>query len=279
MEEVIKLKNLSFSYAKCDQEILDDIQISISPGQIFGLLGPSGAGKTTMIRLMTGQLQCKKGTIYLLGEDMSEFKKEVYQRIGIMLDSEAFYDRLTCYSNLKLFADIHGIPNNKVMETLKAVGLEDSITKPVKRLSTGMKQRLSLARAMIHSPDILFLDEPTNGLDPLTAELIHKLILQLKERGATIFITTHNMQEATLLCDTIGLLYQGKLVEHDKPEVIQRKYWQDDNIEITLKDGSKRILSLKKDYEELILLLKEHIVSIHSMEPSLEDVFKKVVRR
>lgn len=279
MEEVIMIKNLSYSYAKSNKDILENITININQGQIYGLLGPSGAGKTTMIRLMTGQLQSKKGTIYLLGEDISEFKKEVYQRVGIMLDSEAFYDRLSCYNNLKVFADIHGIHTSSITETLKAVGLEDSISKPVRRLSTGMKQRLSLARAIIHSPDIIFLDEPTNGLDPLTAELIHKLIFELRDNGTTIFMTTHNMEEATLLCDNIGLLYEGKLVENDKPEVIRRKYWHDDNIKIVFDDGSKRILSIKNDYDEMILLLKENVASVHSMEPSLEDVFKKIVRR
>ena len=228
---------------------------------------------------MTGQLQGKRDEIYLLGKDTSIYEKEVYQRIGIMLDTGAFYERLSGYMNLKIFASIHGIHESVIMDILKSVGLEDSATKPVSKFSTGMKQRLSLARAIIHEPDVVFLDEPTSGLDPLTSELIHKLIIELKNNGTTIFLTTHNMEEATLLCDEIGLLYQGKLVENDTPEVIKQRYWNDDNVKLKFIAEPEKILSIRKDYDEIILLLKkENVSSVHSMEPSLEEVFKKVVR-
>jgi ABC-2 type transport system ATP-binding protein len=196
------------------QTVLSDVTFEADDHEIFGLLGPSGAGKTTIINILTRQLEAD-GVSFGTGAEMLE--------TGLMLDADGLYVRLNCLENLNIFADIYGIPRKKSSEALKNVGLEDSVKKPVGALSKGMRQRLALARAILHEPKVLFLDEPTSGLDPATARGIHKLIMNLRDRGATVFLTTHNMDEAVKLCDHVALLHKGKIVEHGVPvEICER---------------------------------------------------------
>ena len=195
--------------------VLSEVTFSASEREIFGLLGPSGAGKTTIINILTGQLDADGGS-HSAGASSME--------TGLMLDQDGLYERLNCLENLNVFADIYGIPRGKSMEALKSVGLEDAAKKAVTVLSRGMRQRLALARAILHEPKILFLDEPTSGLDPGTARGIHKLILKLRENGATVFLTTHNMDEAVKLCDHVALLHKGRIVEQGVPREICERH-------------------------------------------------------
>jgi len=197
-----------------DKTVLSDVSFTANDGEIFGLLGPSGAGKTTIISILTNQLAADSG-IYNTGVTSKE--------TGLMLDQDGLFVRLSCLDNLNVFARIYGMPVSKSMDALRSVGLGDDAKKSVSQLSRGMRQRLSLARAILHRPRVLFLDEPTSALDPGTAKGIHKLITDLKNDGATIFLTTHNMEEAVKLCDNVALLYQGKIVEYGAPmEICER---------------------------------------------------------
>lgn len=226
----IEVKNLTKAFQ--EKKVLDNITFSIESGEIFGLLGPSGAGKTTLIKILTGQLNPTKGDVGLYmnrsadeaSEKNSQKEKSDYRQMGMVMDEAGLYERLSCWDNLLLFAQLHGVAREKMTELLERVGLEEAVRRPVNKLSKGMKQRLVLARALLHEPEILFLDEPTSGLDPTTAIQIHELILEEKKKGTTIFLTTHNMEEATKLCDNVALLHSGRIVEYGNPKEICRKY-------------------------------------------------------
>ncbi|MCL2569017.1 MAG: ABC transporter ATP-binding protein [Oscillospiraceae bacterium] len=198
-----------------DKTVLSDVNFHVEGGEIFGLIGPSGSGKTTIINILTGQFPPDSGK-YQVGATSKQ--------IGLMLEEDGLYSRLTTAENLNLFAGIYGVPKSKVQRALRNVGLGNDLKTPVAKLSKGMRQRLVLARAILHDPKILFLDEPTSALDPGTARGIHKLILSLRDQGATIFLTTHNMEEAVDLCDHVALLHQGKIVEHGSPKAICEKH-------------------------------------------------------
>jgi len=196
------------------QTVLSDVTFEAKEREIFGLLGPSGAGKTTIINILTNQLEADGGS-HSIGVTPFE--------TGLMLDEDGLYARLTCLENLNVFAGIYGIPRKKSLEALKSVGLGDAAGKIASKLSRGMRQRLALARAILHEPKALFLDEPTSGLDPGTARGIHKLIQNLRDNGATVFLTTHNMEEAAKLCDHVALLHKGRIVEQGAPaEICER---------------------------------------------------------
>ena len=248
---------------------LNQIQFNVDKGEIFGFLGPSGAGKTTLINILTGQLKADEGTTQLLGKDTKDLTPEDLAHIGLVGDSSGYYEKLSLEKNLIVYAKIYGLPNSRVDEVLEQVGLLESKKTIAEKLSTGMRQRMFLARALLNRPELLFLDEPTSGLDPMTSKKIHRLLEELKATGTTIFLTTHDMVEATEMCDRISLLNQGDLVEIGTPRDIIQKYNKEKRVKVTYMDHSEQVMA----FEDLKDQDMTQVELIHSMEPTLEDIF------
>lgn len=268
MTRIIHVEDLVKKFGQ--QTALDGISFAIEEGEIFGFLGPSGSGKTTTINILTGQLLADSGVAHVFGKEARALTSEDLATIGIVSDTSGFYEKMSLYKNLQVYSKWHGVPNSRVDQLLKRVGLYESKDKPAEKLSTGMKQRMLLARALVNRPRFLFLDEPTSGLDPATSRMIQEMLLELKEQGTTIFLTTHDMQEATILCDRVALLYQGKLVETDQPAALIQKYYTDKRVRLSYKSGKE----VELPYTALATLSStEEIETIHSCEPTLEDIF------
>ena len=264
---MIIVKNVT---KKFNQKVaLGEISFEVKKGEIFGFLGPSGSGKTTMIKILTGQLNADSGLTELLGKVSEKLTPADLEQIGLVSDTSGFYEKLSLYKNLQAYAKIYGKPNSRVDEVLKQVDLYDSKNLAAEKLSTGMKQRMFLARALINKPQVLFLDEPTSGLDPTTSKKIHELLLDLKKAGTTIFLTTHDMNEATLLCDRLSLLNRGHLIEYGTPSSIIQKYNHEKKVQLTFVDETQTEIT----FEELGQTDLAQVVAIHSCEPTLEEIF------
>ena len=273
MSDAIIAKDLSVKFA--GRQVLKNVTFAIQEGEIWGLLGPSGAGKTTLVKLLTGQLKQGGGYAGLLGKDRRELSASEHGQIGIMMDNFGLYDRLSVYNNLSFYADIYQVSHSRIADILKSIDLYEARNTAVSKLSKGMKNRLSLARALMNHPRILFLDEPTSGLDPGTTREIHAILREERKKGTTIFLTTHNMFEAESLCDHIALLSEGNIIEYGAPADICRKYNHLNKLQVTLKGGERVLVDNDgtsapriKEYLE-----KELIQAIHSTEPTLESVF------
>ena len=264
---MIVVKNVTKKFGQ--KVALEEISFEVNKGEIFGFLGPSGSGKTTMIKILTGQLNADSGQTELLGKVSEKLTPADLEQIGLVSDTSGFYEKLSLYKNLQAYAKIYGKPNSRVDEVLKQVDLYDSKNLAAEKLSTGMKQRMFLARALINKPQVLFLDEPTSGLDPTTSKKIHELLLDLKEAGTTIFLTTHDMNEATLLCDRLSLLNRGHLIEYGTPSSIIQKYNHEKKVQLTFADETHTEIT----FEELGQTDLAQVVAIHSCEPTLEEIF------
>ena len=300
----ICVEGLSHSFG--DKKVLNNISFQVEKGEIFGLLGPSGAGKTTLINILTGQVAGKNGDAVkkcqILGKSSHSLTGEDYREIGIMMDHLGLYERMSCYDNLRFYQMLDGVsgkicrksPDNgerqeitkqddgKIIEQVLAqVGLLEAKKTAVMNLSKGMKNRLAFAKAIMKGPKLLFLDEPTGGLDPVTLEAIHNMILEERNRGTTIFLTTHNMHEAEKLCDKIALLNEGSIVEYGAPVEICRRYNHRKRIYVHLINGA----DLELPHEEATgKVLQEYfergeVETIHSTEPNLETIFMELTGR
>lgn len=279
MENIISMKNVRKDFDK--NTALKNLSFNIKEGEIFGFLGPSGAGKTTTIKLLTSQLIPTSGEVKVFGKEVNFNKKDIFKNIGILSDTSGIYERLSVRDNLMLFADINGIPKENVHEILEKIGMSEYIKKEAKKLSKGMKQRLMIARAVLHKPKLLFLDEPTSSLDPGTTLEIHRMLRKLNEEGTTIFLTTHNMEEADKLCHRVAFLNDGEIVDIGKPQDLKLKYINDD-IKVILKDGNKEVM-IKNNSEGAFRIktwIEEgQLLAIHSMEPNLEKIFLNLTGR
>lgn len=272
-DSTIIARELALSFG--ENQVLNNISFEIPAGEIFGLLGPSGAGKTTLIKILTGQLKPDEGCALLLGRDTRELRAVEHGQIGMMMDNFGLYDRMSVMSNLSFYADIYHVSRSRIPDILKSIGLYEARNTAAAKLSKGMKNRLSLARALMNDAKILFLDEPTSGLDPSTTREIHEVLKEQRERGATIFLTTHNMYEAEALCSHVALLSRGRILEYGTPADVRRKYNHLNRLQITLKDGQS--VSLENTAASALqikeYLEQEAIEAIHSTEPTLETVF------
>lgn len=281
-EKSIIVKDLTYHYG--DLLAVDHINFEVDTGGIVGFLGPNGAGKTTTVKMLTGQLRPQEGHAILLGHDVVKDTQEVRAHIGVCFEQTNLYEQMSALDNLTLFAELFGVKPFDGYALLKRVGLAGRERDKVSGYSKGMKQRLMVARSLVNSPQILFLDEPTAGLDPVSSEAIGNLILEERYRGATVFLTTHDMWEADKLCDCVAFMNQGKIEALDTPRNLKQHYGKRSLIaEIETGNGlEKREIDLDtSDTAEEVekLFEKEKVVTIHSEEATLEDIFIKVTGR
>ena len=267
-QQVIKADNLGKSFGSF--KAISSLTFEVNKGEILGFLGPSGSGKTTTINILTGQLTPDQGQSSILGKSSTNLNEKDLANIGLITENSGYYEKLSLYDNLLFFAKLYDVPQGDLDDLMKRVGLYDRRKTLAEKLSTGMKQRMLLVRAIINKPQVLFLDEPTSGLDPSTSKSIHELIKELQAEGTTIFLTTHDMHEATILCDKIVLLNNGQIVEAGTPSDLIQKYNTAKRVKITYQSGEENYLS----FSELGQVGQtDDILTIHSCEPTLEDVF------
>ena len=267
-QQVIKADNLGKSFGSF--KAISSLTFEVNKGEILGFLGPSGSGKTTTINILTGQLTPDQGQSSILGKSSTNLNEKDLANIGLITENSGYYEKLSLYDNLLFFAKLYDVPQGDLDNLMKRVGFYDRRKTLAEKLSTGMKQRMLLVRAIINKPQVLFLDEPTSGLDPSTSKSIHELIKELQAEGTTIFLTTHDMHEATILCDKIVLLNKGQIVEAGTPSNLIQKYNTAKRVKITYQSGEENYLS----FSELGQVGQtDDILTIHSCEPTLEDVF------
>jgi len=263
---------------------VNNISFTVDKGEIFGFLGPNGAGKTTTIKILTGLLSPTEGKALVCGQDVVKEKRDLKTNIGVVFEYQNLYTRLTGRYNLEVFRKLYKVPSCRVDELLKIVGLYERAGDPVKDYSRGMQQRLLIARALLHQPRVLFLDEPTSGLDPHSAKELRNLIKKLSSEGITVFLTTHYLEEAELLCNRVAIIDKGEIVALDKTRELKCRYSSRD-LRVRIKEnGLCEVLTLSLESDETIKKIKElmekrKVLSIHSVEPTLEEVFLKITER
>lgn len=273
---MMEVKNLTFSYSR-DQQALCGLDFTVEDGEIFGFLGPNGSGKSTTQKILTGILKGYGGKVSLFGQDLASVHRlEFFQKIGVLFEFPYLYANLSAIDNLNYFASFY--PARQRRDTMELLELlefkKDYLKKPVSSCSKGMRQRVSMARALISSPRLLFLDEPTSGLDPSGAVLFRKIIEQERQKGTTVFVTTHNMTDADLLCDRVAFLSGGSLAALDTPKNLKEKNSSHQIVIDYLYEGQRKIRTLDaSELETGISFAHDGIVSIHSQEPTLEDIF------
>lgn len=275
---MIEVKDLTFSYrSKKKKQALRGLTFTVKEGEIFGFLGPNGSGKSTTQKLLTGILRGYGGFVSLFGEALSAAPSpSFYEKIGVLFEFPYLYTNLSAVDNLKYFASFY--PSQRVrnvMELLEQLEFKkDFLTKPVSSYSKGMRQRVSMARALMNNPRLLFLDEPTSGLDPSGAVLFRRIIEEERKKGTTVFLTTHNMMDADLLCDRVAFLSNGEIAALDTPSRLKEnnsrhqvrvEYLYRGKRQESLLDAAALGAGLTIPHDELL--------RIHSQEPTLEEMF------
>ena len=281
---MIHVENLEYKYPGAKVNALKGINFDVGKGEVFGFLGPSGAGKSTTQNLLIKLLDNYDGKIEIDGKPLNTFGTEYYDRIGVGFELPNHFLKLTAYENLTFFASLYKTETRNIDDLLKTVGLFEDKDKKVENFSKGMKMRLTFCRALNKNAEILFLDEPTTGLDPVNAKTIKDLVIEEKNKGRTIIITTHNMQVADDLCDRVAFIVDGVIKEIDDPKelklihgeaLVKVEYFEEDMLKTSLHD-----LNTLEEDEEIIRIIKGFkIKRIHSQETTLEDVFIKVTGR
>jgi ABC-2 type transport system ATP-binding protein len=305
MNEIIRVNELTKSYGPT--LAVDHVSFDVKEGEIFGFLGPNGAGKTTTIRMIVGLTQPSSGTAFINGHDILKEPVKVKQTIGLVPETSNLYGELTSVENLIYQAELYGVARkerkDRALQLLEEFGLKEHQEKTFQKLSRGLKRRLTIATALIHHPKILFLDEPTTGLDVMSARGLRKLILDSKKKGLMIFLTTHYIPEAESLCDRIAIIVKGKIRIIDTPENIKSHVKEMEILEIGLDrvpdplknkllslSGIEKILidenrirfhtkNIGQVTPGIIKLFEEQgarMETINTLSPSLEDAFVKL---
>ena len=278
----IEVRDLSFAYD--DIQAVDQVSFAVAPGEILGFLGPNGAGKSTTIKMLTGQLLPDSGSISVLGMTMPEQTLEIQARIGVCFEEKNLYENMSARENLDFFARLYGIKGMDFDPYLRRVGLIDRADDRVASFSKGMRQRLMMTRAMINSPDVLFLDEPTDGLDPVSSQAVRNVIKAEADRGASVILTTHDMHEADQLSDRVAFINEGRIEALDTAENLKLEHGQR-TVRIRSKDGGQvgeKVISLdESDAGDQIrhAVSVDGLMTIHTEEATLEDIFIKLTGR
>lgn len=276
---MIEVDNLKKHYGAV--RAVDGISFSVAPGEVFGLLGHNGAGKTTTLRMLTGRTLPTSGAAHIAGFDVVRELNQVKPLINVVFEDQNLYERLSGYDNLRVFADLYDAPRNRVDELLARVGLTESAKRKVKTYSSGMKQRLLIARSLINEPGVLMLDEPTKGLDPSSAREMRDIVRELAASNVSVLLCTHYMEEADELCDRVAFLSNGKIVALDTPRELKLRYGQQ-TARVLLQDRSEHTIDLTDhgDAGRMAQWMEQgSVLTVHSQEGSLEDVFIAVAGR
>ena len=283
--EVIRVRGLTFTYPKSPQPAVRGMDFTVGRGEIFGFLGPSGAGKSTTQKLLIGLLRGHGGEAEVWGKDPLAWGPDYYQRIGVSFELPNHYQKLTGLENLRFFASLYDGDTLDPIELLDAVGLADDADTRVGKYSKGMQMRLTFVRSLINDPELLFLDEPTSGLDPVNARKVKDMVLDLKARGRTIFLTTHDMATADELCDRVAFVVDGQIVALDTPAELKIARSQR-LVRVEYRGHNGRLETAEFPMDGLAddpafhaLLRDHHVETIHSREASLDDVFVEVTGR
>jgi len=280
MNEVISIKNFTKKYEKFIA--VENMNLSVKRGSVFGLLGPNGAGKTTTIKAMTGRVSISKGSISVLDFNTENDINNIHQKIGVVSEAQNLYEHMTVFENIDFFRELYNIDKSKSDEIIDTLSLTEKRNTKVSKLSKGLKQRVLLGRSILHSPEVLFLDEPTSGLDPHSSNIVHNFIRNIRDKGTTVFLTTHYMEEADILCDDIAFIYKGHIVAQGTPKVLKNKFGSSD-VEVSfIEDGVEKTQTHSMDSEDTFskiseLHKKHKILSIHTKEATMKDVFLNLV--
>jgi len=277
------------------KKVLKGISFKVRKGEIFGYLGPNGAGKTTTVRILTGILKPDKGNVYVCGYDVAENPLKVKERIGVLPEVANVYPDLTAWQNVMLASQLYGIDKRvaerKCEKLLREFGIDDRRNVKTRFFSKGMKQRLMLCMALISDPEVIFLDEPTSGLDVLSARLLRMKILELSDMGVTIFLTTHNMDEAEMLCDEIAIIKDGRIVKIGTPDDIRGLVGEEWIVEVSFNENvdfegervEDRFILRSNDLNEVLMKISDfvrgkgvRVTYLNVRKPTLEEAFLKI---
>lgn len=278
----IEADGIAYSYGA--RMAVDHISFRVEEGEVLGFLGPNGAGKTTTLKMLVGLLVPQTGRISVLGWDMVREREKAQARIGVCFEEKSLYEDMSAAANLRFFASLFGIRKPDVTGLLERVGLPPDRNDRVANFSKGMKQRLMVARALVNRPDVLFLDEPTDGLDPVSSEAIRRVILEEKERGVSVFLTTHDMMEADKLSDRVAFIHDGRIAAFDTPENLKHAYGKrvlkirylgnagvaEEEIPLDERGSAGRVHAI---------LSRHEVLDMHTEEATLEDIFIMVTGR
>ena len=284
-EPVIAVSDLTYTYPKTTEPAVRGMDFTVAPGEIFGFLGPSGAGKSTTQKLLIGLLRGHGGRMLVWGRDPLDWGSDYYQRIGVSFELPNHYLKLTGAENLQFFASLYDGATQDPRNLLEAVGLTEAADIRVGKYSKGMQMRLTFARALLNDPELIFLDEPTSGLDPGNARRVKDMVLDLKDRGRTVFLTTHDMATADELCDRVAFVVDGRIVALDAPtelkiarsrRLVRVEYRAPEG---TLQTAEFPMDGLADDADFHSVLRTHHVETIHSREASLDEVFVDVTGR
>ncbi len=281
---MIEVNGLVFTYPGSNEPAVNDLEFSVDDGEIFGFLGPNGAGKSTTQKVLTGLLRNYQGKVNILGREVREWGSDLYEQVGVGFELPVHYGRLTARENLNYFASLYREKTEDVDELLEQVDLLEHADNRVERFSKGMRVRLSFARSILCRPRLLFLDEPTTGLDPLSARRIKDLILKHRDRGATVFLTTHDMATADEICDRVAFLLDGQIALIDAPRELKVRFGEkrvrvEYGVDGTLEVHDFPLAGLAENEEFQNVLRKPSLQTIHTQETSLENIFIRVTGR